>query len=141
MASTVGYFAFTYRGACFRSKMWKHERRKEEEPANILCNIVSLRTVAQKTQSLIRLLAHIVKKSTPSVKTRKVRYGDHKNPSDIPNLNHINPVYSLSIFLWKPLWLCPLSYGLVFQVSEDYKLQTQQLQHLTAIHVKEKVGK
>jgi hypothetical protein len=100
MASTVGYFAFTYRGACFRSKMGKHERRKGEKLAKILCNIVPLRTVAQKTQSLIRLLVHIVKKSSPSVKTRKVRYCDYKSPSDIPNPSHKNPVHSLSVFLW-----------------------------------------
>jgi len=98
-----GYFAFTYRDACFRSKKGKHERRKGEEPAKIVCKMVPLRTVVQKTRSLIRQFAHIVKKSSPSVKIRKVRYCDHKSPSDIPNRSHINPVHSLSIFLWKPL--------------------------------------
>jgi hypothetical protein len=62
-----------------------------------------LKTVVQKTQSLISVLAHIVKNSTPSVKIRKVRYCVHKSPLDILNLSHINPVHSFSIFLWKPL--------------------------------------
>ena len=108
------YFAFTYKCACFRSKNGKYERHKGEEPAKIVCKMVPWRTVVQKTQSLIRPLAHIIKKSSPSIKIRRVHYCDHRSPSDIPKLNHINPVDSLSIFIWKPLKLCPLSYGLVF---------------------------
>jgi hypothetical protein len=56
------YFAFAYRGACFRSKKGKHEKRKGEEPAKIVCKVIPMRTVVQKTRFLIRLLAHIVKK-------------------------------------------------------------------------------
>jgi hypothetical protein len=57
------YSAFTYSGACFRSKNGKHESRKGEEPAQIVCKMVPLRTAVQKTESLIGLLAHIAKKN------------------------------------------------------------------------------
>jgi hypothetical protein len=63
-----GYSAFTYRVVCFRSKKGKHRRRKGEEPAKIVCKMVPLRNVVQKTQSLIRQLAHVVKKSSPFCK-------------------------------------------------------------------------
>jgi hypothetical protein len=68
-----------------------------------VCKMGPLRTVVQKTQPLIRLLAYIVKKSSLSVKIRKVRYFDLKSPSHIPNPSYINLVHSLSVFPWEPL--------------------------------------